>query len=222
MENVKIEKLKSESLSVGILLALVGGFLDTYSYILRGHVFANAETGNMVLFGINLSEGNWSEAVVYMIPIISFFSGIMIAEIIKRRYDRKISCWRIISIVIEIIAIIAVAFMPTSLDRIANALISFVCALQVESFRKINGNPYATTMCTGNLRSGTENLHHYFATKDKKWLHKSLHYFLIICIFIVGAYIGSVLSNNYGNLCIIFTVIPLLIVGITIREEKIE
>lgn len=36
-----------------------GGMMDAYSYIMRGHVFANAQTGNMLLFGVNLSEGNF-------------------------------------------------------------------------------------------------------------------------------------------------------------------
>ena len=34
----------SESIELGILLALSGGFMDAYSYIGRGEVFANAQT----------------------------------------------------------------------------------------------------------------------------------------------------------------------------------
>ena len=39
---------------MGALLAAAGGLLDAYTYLSRGGVFANAETGNMVLFGICL------------------------------------------------------------------------------------------------------------------------------------------------------------------------
>ena len=53
----------SETLPVGLLLALAGGFLDAYSYLNRGQVFATAETGNLVLLGINFSMGNWSQAL---------------------------------------------------------------------------------------------------------------------------------------------------------------
>ena len=49
----------SDSFRVGILLALTGGFLDAYTYISRGNVFANAQTGNMVMLGINFMEGNF-------------------------------------------------------------------------------------------------------------------------------------------------------------------
>lgn len=211
---------KSETLFVGMLLAIVGGFLDAYSYILRGHVFANAETGNMVLFGIKLSEGNISGAIIYLVPIISFFMGIMIAEVIKSKYKNKQVHWRLIIIIIEMLAIAIVAFLPQYLDSIANAMISFICALQVETFRKVNGNPYATTMCTGNLRSGTESMHHYFDTKDKKYLIKSMQYFFIISIFIIGACIGTILSNKLGDMCILFSIIPLAVVAYNVKDCK--
>ena len=53
----------SESIELGIVLALAGGFMDAYSYMCRDEVFANAQTGNMLLLGINLSERNWGMAL---------------------------------------------------------------------------------------------------------------------------------------------------------------
>ena len=46
-------------------------------------------------------------------------------------------------------------------------------------------------MCIGNLRSGTENLHHYLHTKERKFLDSSLLYYGIIICFIIGAVIGN-------------------------------
>ena len=37
----------AEFYGVGVMLAIVGGYLDAYTYISRDHVFANAQTGNM-------------------------------------------------------------------------------------------------------------------------------------------------------------------------------
>ena len=61
----------SESLAVGFLLALTGGLLDAYSYLNRGEVFATAETGNIVLMGINLAQQNWSGALHYLLPVLA-------------------------------------------------------------------------------------------------------------------------------------------------------
>ena len=39
----------SESFLTAALLSISGGLQDVYTYIARGHVFANAQTGNIVL-----------------------------------------------------------------------------------------------------------------------------------------------------------------------------
>ena len=61
----------SESRRLAVLLALSGGLMDAYTYIFRGQVFANAQTGNILLFGVNLSEGNFGEALRYFFPVDS-------------------------------------------------------------------------------------------------------------------------------------------------------
>ena len=63
---MKASKQISESLPIMILLTLSGGFMDAYSYLCRGEVFANAQTGNILLFGVNLSMGHWSKALQYV------------------------------------------------------------------------------------------------------------------------------------------------------------
>ena len=70
----------SESIGLGTILALSGGFMDAYSYIERGKVFANAQTGNMLLFGVNLSEGNYQTMLNYLFPVLAFALGIALAE----------------------------------------------------------------------------------------------------------------------------------------------
>jgi len=76
---------------------------------------------------------------------------------------------------------------------------SFACAMQVDSFRKFRGVPCATTMCIGNMRSGTELLSRYHITKDKALLRQSLHYYYIILVFAAGAALGAVLTGRIGE-----------------------
>src|SRR5580658_6145873 len=45
-------RTRPEDLPTGLLLAGVGGFLDAYTFVGRGGVFANAQTGNIVLLGV--------------------------------------------------------------------------------------------------------------------------------------------------------------------------
>ena len=62
-------------------------------------------------------------------------------------------------------------------------MVSFVCAMQVQTFRKVRGHAYASTMCIGNMRSGTEALCAYFHTRDKEILHQALTYFGVVLLF---------------------------------------
>ena len=86
-------KQMSETIRLGMLLAVSGGFMDAYSYIERDQVFANAQTGNMLLFGVNLSEGNFSVAMRYFLPVLAFALGIALAEIVHKK-DLNLLHWR--------------------------------------------------------------------------------------------------------------------------------
>lgn len=55
----------SSSLPVMILLNLSGGTQDACSYFLRDHVFANAQTGNIVLMGCHLISKNLKDSIRY-------------------------------------------------------------------------------------------------------------------------------------------------------------
>lgn len=206
----------AEFYGVGVVLAIVGGFLDAYTYISRGGVFANAQTGNMVLLAVNLSGGNWLKACSYFVPVLSFFLGVLIVEMIKARFNEhpKIH-WHRIILEIEIGVLLIVGLIPQGeLNSLANVLVSFTCAMQVEGFRRMNGKLFTTTMCTGNLRSATDNLYQYFKTKNKERLNNALQYFGIILFFIGGAAVGVLMTDlmdtkavfiaAFGLLCVLF------------------
>ena len=79
------ERLKSNQMSDtftnAIFLTLSGGFQDAYTYLCRGKVFANAQTGNIVLMSTHFFEGEFGLILHYLIPVISFIFGICVAEI---------------------------------------------------------------------------------------------------------------------------------------------
>lgn len=211
----------TETLLIGAMLAMVGGFLDVYTYICRGGVFANAQTGNLVIFGIKIAEGDYEDCFYYLIPVISFFLGIVVAEYIRRKYkDNNKIHWRQIVIAFETIVLAVIAFIPKNNDMLANILVSFVCSLQVQSFKKIYGNAYATTMCTGNLRSATESLYEYKTSKNKSDLQKSLRYYGVIGFFMLGAVIGVLLINVFENKTIFFPCAVLAVVFVLIFIEE--
>lgn len=210
---IQMEKA-SESYLVGILLAIAGGYLDVYTYICRGGVFANAQTGNIVLLGINAADQNWEKIGFYMVPILAFVAGILITEAVRRKYRYNPGLhWRQIVIALEFLVLWIIAFVPSGqYDYWVNAAVSFVCSMQVESFRRFNGSAYATTMCTGNLRSATEQLFYYNIDKDKKARNKSLQYYGIILFFIFGAVVGTAITRAFLEKSVLVVCLLLLTV----------
>ena len=154
----------SESMLTAAFIILSGGLQDAYTYLCRGKVFANAQTGNIVLMSTHLFAGDWAGVFRYFVPLISFMAGIFVAECVHRRYKcmEKVH-WRQLIILAEIVLLFFVGFLPQEVNTFANALVSFVCAMQVQTFRKVRGHAYASTMCIGNMRSGTEALCVYFS-----------------------------------------------------------
>lgn len=196
----KREGQPSESMALGALLTLAGGFQDAYSYNGRGHVFANAQTGNVVLLGQNLAMGHWQEALRYLLPLLAFLAGVFAAEGCRRLFrEGRLLHWRQAVLLTEILLMAAAGLFPAEADMPANVLLSLACAMQVESFRKIRGVPCATTMCIGNLRGGTEHLFLYLRTGDPEARRKSLHYYGIILIFAVGASLGAAATLALGT-----------------------
>ena len=186
----------SESFRLSAILSFSGGLQDAYTYNVRGRVFANAQTGNVVLMSQNFMVKNWNSGMHYVLPLISFAAGVFITEQIEYRYkNSKGVHWRQLVLLIEIVLLGIVGLMPTNLNIVANMLVSFACAMQVQAFRKVHGYGYASTMCIGNLRSGTESLSRFLRNKDRASLNKALHFFGIILIFAIGAGVGGILSN---------------------------
>ena len=189
----------SEAFRTAIFLTLSGGLQDAYTYMCRGKVFANAQTGNIVLMSSHFFDGEYMQGCRYLIPLCAFCAGILAAETIHRHLKHMTHMhWRQTIVLMEIVILFLVGFVPASLNTLANALVSFVCAMQVQTFRKVAGSPYASTMCIGNLRSGMDSLCAYMHTGNQLLLHKTLQYFAVIIIFALGAGIGSWLTVSYG------------------------
>lgn len=201
----------SERFRTGALLAIAGGLLDAYTYVTRGGVFANAETGNIVLLGVRSIAGDWSGALHCLLPILAFAMGVIAAELIKKRFKQAhVVHWRQITLGIEMAVLVVVAFLPETWNAVANMAVAFVCAMQVESFRKMRGSAFVTTMCTGNLRSCTEQVYQFLSTGERDHLKRAARYGGIILCFVLGAALGAWVSGLFGLHAVAVACIPIL------------
>lgn len=202
----------SESFLTAVFLSLSGGLQDAYTYLFRGKVFANAQTGNIVLLSANIMDGRWDKVLHYLVPLCAFALGVLAAEKMREHFQTMQRLhWRQLVVLGEVLLLFAVGFLPQTQNLLANAIVSFSCAMQVQAFRKVHGYPFASTMCIGNMRSGMESLVVYFHLHDKKVLHKALHYFGVILLFAIGAGVGAHCVGVFGNKTIWFSCALLLV-----------
>jgi len=203
-------KHMSEALPLGLLLALTGGILDAYTYLNRGAVFATAETGNLVLLGVNLAMGHWLKVIYYLLPISSYAAGLLVTLAFHRRSDKLFFHWRQFVVLTECLVVLLATIIPQGeLDPLVNCMIAFISAMQVQTFRKFRGCACATTMCTGNLRSGVEALYFHLADKEPGSLDRAKVYFGLIAFFVTGAVISSLLAPLFAGRAILVAILPL-------------
>lgn len=205
-------------------LSVSGGLQDAYTYLYRGKVFANAQTGNIVLLSQCLGDRDWLRALHYLVPLTAFALGIAAAQGIRGQFSRSRRIhWRQLVLLVEILLLLLVGLLPQGLNLLANALVSFACAMQVQSFRKVSGCAFASTMCIGNIRSGMESLCVFLWTRRREELRRAARYWGIIFLFALGAAAGGRLITLLGARAI-WVSCGLLLVGLCLMfiHEDVE
>ena len=198
-----------------LLLTAVGGFFDAYTFVNCDGIFANAQTGNLIFVGIDLIEGNFSEVIHYSIPILSFVIGVLVSKFIETKY-KELSIFKHIYMLLltQIAALIIISIKHEYFGvDIRPIVISFICAIQFDGFRKVNNLVFASVFCTGNLRSMSEHLYKYFVLKKKESKIPFLIYLSVITVFLSGVLLGAAMSKYLLNKAII---VPVFIISINL------
>lgn len=213
-----------ESVPFCMLLAIVGGFMDAYTFVGRGGVFCNAQTGNIVLSGIYISTGRWQLALDHIPPILAYIMGVFLAEAIKRNKSPiPYLEWKRMILIFETIVLFIIGLIPSSApSTIVTVIVSLVASIQVSSFRKLVDSQFNTTMSTGNLRSASKMLYLAITQKDIAAAFRSIRYFIIVLSFFSGALAGGIMTSLFGIRAIWGTIVLLIcaVVLIEIEEHK--
>ncbi len=206
----------SQRLRIAYLLALVGGYLDAYTYVLRGGVFANAQTGNIIKLGIAFCNGASDTYLLFLLPIMFFAAGIFCAKLIDDALTkRQLRLVRRAVLAVEMLGLIIVGLIPLGEggNTLANCIVSFVAALQYEAFTTFRGEAIVTTMTTGNLRKFLDALYDGTMRHDPGRLRSAAVFFAVIIVFATGAYLGTAGCDLMGRAAV---VPPIVCLGLAI------
>lgn len=228
--------LMCERKEIYYILIFVAGFFGAYTFLLRGNVFCNAQTGNVVLMGMALGVGKWREALYYLIPISAYMLGAFISELLPNPIKHHLPVrWDTLLIAIEMLTVLALGFIPLSAPvQIAQVTINFIASMQYNTFRQAEGEPMATTFATNHIRQigvGLAKEIKHFRLPDKMHRKKLREHFAMLIFFLAGVFVGTILCNLADEKAIWATLFPLgVILGIflyadfisekTLRERK--
>ena len=208
---------------LGLTVICAGGFMDAYSYLVHGRVFATGQTGNIVLLTVRTAGGDWLGALGCLASVLScavgiFFSMHLLHGLLggnRYRTQRWVAA-------LEAVVFAALALVPDGVpDLPVNCVISFCAALAFENFRSFGTkSTYASVFCTGNLRSLAETLYQGLVGGDRHELHRAERYAALIGAFVVGAFAGVLLIGAVGRLACL--AISALFIGVSAHLARLD
>jgi uncharacterized membrane protein YoaK (UPF0700 family) len=217
-------RARAEHLSVSSLLATAGGFLDGFTYVGHGHVFANAMTGNVVLLGVETfvnRGGNHSltnGSLRHLPPILMFLLGVCAARALDLERIRRLRISPYAAVlIIEIGVLLVLAWLPNSTSNfLLTSSIAFAASMQVQTFRSVGGYSYNSTFTTGNLRMLSVGLFDWRFGRDaevRSQARTASRIFGTICaVFLLGATLGGLAVTHLGNRALLIEIAFLLLV----------
>jgi uncharacterized membrane protein YoaK (UPF0700 family) len=199
---VTAARAPEERLVVAALLSGAGAFLDAFTWLGHGGVFANAQTGNVVLLGLFAAERKWPDAVAHVPPIAAFFCGVFLAQALRYVGGQRAAR---VSLAIEIVLLGVVAALPRGFaDWPIVVGIAFVAALQSSSFPKVEGALYSSVMTTGNLRRAAEALFAGVTGRGEAGSSRLAAVFATVCVtFALGAALGAFCTARLANVAVV-------------------
>jgi len=208
------------------VLIFVAGFFGAYTFLLRGNVFCNAQTGNVVLMGLALGAGKWSEALYYLIPISAYLMGAFVSELLPNPVKHHLPIrWDTLLIAVEMLTVLALGFVPDSAPvQISQVAINFIASMQYNTFRQAEGVPMATTFATNHIRQigvGLAKELKHLHTGNRSHREKLRQHFEMLIFFLLGSIAGTVFCRLLAGRAIWVTLIPLGVILITLLHADL-
>jgi uncharacterized membrane protein YoaK (UPF0700 family) len=140
-----------------------------------------------------------------------------LAQPAVRRIVRRPTRWVLIA---EIVVLAAVGAVPGQIPSwVVPGAIAFVAAVQVSTFRSLNGIEYSSTFTTSNLRALTVNIFEWRTGHDPASRHRAALLASVVAAFAVGAGVGGLCTRLIHRQAAWIAAAALVIVLVAIVTE---
>jgi uncharacterized membrane protein YoaK (UPF0700 family) len=230
-----------------LLLTLAAAGVDAISYLGLGHVFTAMMTGNTVLLGLALAQGEVLAALRSILALIGFTIGVFAGAIIVEResepaeWPAAVTAALAFEALVLAIFVAASSLLDTSRAIIVYLLIllsAFAMGIQSAAVRRLGVPGIATTYITGTLTSLMVDLLGWLRLISAKlpasetaernnvvripWDQRVGLLGGVVTLYCFGALIGGVLQVHSPPLAPLFPLgaVMLVVVNAGIRQRR--
>ena len=192
-------RLAPDGLLIAAILSASAGFLDGFSFLGHGHVFASAMTGNMVLLGIHAATDGAVGS--YLAPLSAYVTGVLVAHVAGREGVRRRIGGRpyLVTLATQVLILVGLALAGRGLGNAALvSLITVGTAMQNASFRNIGTRTYNSVIMTGNLQAFSNAFAAGLMPPTRPKLAEAMVLGIVIAAFIGGAAGGALAVPPLG------------------------
>jgi uncharacterized membrane protein YoaK (UPF0700 family) len=202
-------------LAASALATAAGGAMDAWVYLAHGHVFANAQSGNIVLMGIALAGGDVARAAAHVPSLLAFIAGLLASRLSGLLLKRNRLNSRNVRLGLECVMLVALGLLAHRMpDQAVAACVGFIAGVQITSLSHIGSWSLNTGMTTGNLHAGVSALANALTGSAEEWSHAGAMFALCFA-FAAGAAGGAWLTPRLDG-ATLFPVAALIAAAIAV------
>jgi len=177
------------------LMAIVGGFAGAYSIYIRGGLFANAQTVNLISLVYSIIGKDITDASLRLLALIIYLSAYALFVIIR---DLTKLNEKNMAIIFDIIAILTVSFIPLSVPGIISLFpLFFALPFQWCAFSGSYGYVSSTIFSTNNTKQSVVAFCEYAIHKDKDKLRRGFFFLGSLLCFYFGVAMLILVSDIF-------------------------
>ena len=189
------------SLATGSVLMVATGFVDAYTFLQHGHVFAQAMTGNLVLIAIGAFDPT---IVAFWRPLVSYAAFVLGVVVLwgwsRREASRRFPAPQLATLGLQAAVLLVVGFLSGGATSVVvTAAISFAAGMQIAAFRDVGRAAFTTTVMTTNSMKTVNAALNALTSADPEDRAIARAFGAALAGFVAGAFLGAFLSTHLGN-----------------------
>ena len=196
MRLLPIRKISRQSKRLALFLTFCAGYVDAYTFIVRGNTLVAGQTGNVVFLSVGLIQHNVSDASAKVMTLLAFMMGVLLLTIYKEKL--RIVKKPILSLIPLVVLSLIIGFVPQTVDNIYLVPpLAFCMGLVTTAFGEVSGIAYNNAFMTGNIERTMLAFGDYFRPKHTPFLREALIFVSLLTSFVLGVVFSAYLTVFY-------------------------